>query len=178
MKQVVYKPNSDISKGSAFQFGESHNKRGVPSMFVEATVQSREKPRPGSKESPFNWNDKLTLKAEIAEVGSMLATLDGKQPETKLYHKYEKDDILVRTSEFRLAPGSQEGSFSISLKATQGESVTNVRTFLTASEAAILRELCKLIIKDYFEFRMPSKSRQEHLTSEDHGYLISNGGNG
>lgn len=159
MKLVIYKPNTDIAKGAAFQFSKSQNKRGIPSMFVEATTQVREKPRPGSKESPFDWNGKLTLKAEVAEIGAILATLDGRQDEVKLYHKYEREGSPVRTSEFRLVPG-EKGSFALSLKATQGDAVTNIRTFLAASEAALLKELCIFIVKDYFYFRMPSRSRQ------------------
>lgn len=164
MKLVIYKPNSDISKGSAFQFSRSKNKRGVPSLFVESTIQSREKPKPGSTESPFDWSNKLTLKGEIAEVGSILATLEGRQTETKLYHKYEREGSQIRTSEFRISPG-ENGSFGLSLRTTEGESSTNIRTFLNVGEATLLRELCQFIIRDYYNFRMPSRSHQFETTA-------------
>ncbi len=149
MKLVCYRPSAnEISKGGAFQFSLSKNKRQIPSLFIEAASQVRAKPAPGSKDSPFDWESKLTLKAEVAEVGTLLATLRKNLSETKFFHKYENGSI-TRTSEFKLAPG-EKGSFGISLRANEGETKRGVQIYLTAGEAVLLEELCVLIIRSYY----------------------------
>lgn len=159
MKLVVYRPNLDIVKGGAFQFSFSHNRRKVPTLFIEAAPQVKAKPAPGSKESPFNWDVKSTIKVDINEIGDILATLRNRKSETKLYHKYES-----RVSEFKLVPG-QEGSYSVALHSKEGEQTKSVKIFISASEAELLAELCVFIIHNYYQHDHRSIRTEQNLVA-------------
>lgn len=75
---AIYKPNSRGS-GGVVRFGLNHAKA---CMFVEAAAQSGEK--------QFDWENKIIMKWGLSDIGSVLAALQGRMPQGKLFHQSEK----------------------------------------------------------------------------------------
>jgi hypothetical protein len=75
---AIYKPNSRGS-GGVVRFGLNATKA---SMFRRCRRQSGEK--------QFDWENKITMKWGLSDIGSALATLQGRLPQAKLFHQSEK----------------------------------------------------------------------------------------
>jgi len=75
---AIYKPNSRGS-GGVVRFSLNHAKA---CMFVDAAAQSGEK--------QFDWENKIIMKWVLSDIGSLLAALQGRIPQAKLFHKSEK----------------------------------------------------------------------------------------
>lgn len=75
---AIYKPNSRGS-GGVIRFGLNRFKAAV---FVDAAAQSGEK--------QFDWDQKITMKWGLADLGAALAVLQGRTTEAKLFHQSEK----------------------------------------------------------------------------------------
>ena len=56
--------------------------RAKASVFVDAAAQSGEK--------QFDWENKITMKWGLSDVGAVLATLQGRLPQAKLFHQRKK----------------------------------------------------------------------------------------
>jgi len=122
---AIYKPNSRGS-GGVVRFGLNHNKGA---MFVDAAPQVGEK--------QFDWENKITMKWGLSDIGSVLATLQGRQPQAKLFHQSEKSN-----SAFELTPREDPERapylISISRQDSSDKSLRKVTIPLTHGEAAIL----------------------------------------
>src|SRR6478752_8000004 len=75
---AIYKPNSRGS-GGVVRFELNLAKAAV---FVDAANQSGEK--------QFDWENKITMKWGLPDLGTVLAVLQSRQPQAKLFHQSEK----------------------------------------------------------------------------------------
>ncbi|MGL5018937.1 MAG: hypothetical protein ACRDBP_12450 [Luteolibacter sp.] len=71
---AIYKPNSR-GNGGVVRFGLNKLKA---CMFVDAAAQSGDK--------QFDWENKITMKWGLSDIGSALAALQGRVPQAKLFH--------------------------------------------------------------------------------------------
>lgn len=122
---AIYKPNSR-GTGGVIRFGLNRAKGAV---FVDAAAQSGEK--------QFDWENKITMKWGLSDIGPILATLQGRQPQAKLFHQSEKAN-----SAFELTPREDPERapylMSISRQDSSDKSLRKVTIPLTHGEAAIL----------------------------------------
>lgn len=121
----VYKPNAR-GTGGVIRFGLN---RAKGSVFVDAANQSGEK--------QFDWEHKITMKWGLLDLGAVLATLQGKIPQAKIFHQSEKAN-----SAFELTPRDEPDRapylISLSRQDASDKSVRKVTIPLTHAEAAIL----------------------------------------
>ncbi|HRH99191.1 MAG TPA: hypothetical protein PLB55_24830, partial [Prosthecobacter sp.] len=75
---AIYKPNGR-GNGGVIRF-ELNRAKGA--VFVDAATQSGEK--------QFDWEQKITMKWGLNDLGVILATLQGRQEQAKLFHQSEK----------------------------------------------------------------------------------------
>lgn len=122
---AIYKPNSRGS-GGVVRFGLNRTKGSV---FVDAAAQSGDK--------QFDWENKITMKWGLSDLGSVLATLQGRQPQAKLFHQSEKAN-----SAFELTPREDPDRapylLSISRQDAADKSLRKVTIPITHGEAAVL----------------------------------------
>ncbi len=122
---AIYKPNSRGS-GGVIRFGLNRSKAAV---FVDAASQSGEK--------QFDWDNKITMKWGLSDLGPVLATLQGRLPQAKLFHQSEKAN-----SAFELTPREDPERapylLSISRQDATDKSLRKVTIPLSHGEAAIL----------------------------------------
>ena len=124
---AIYKPNGR-GTGGVIRFDLNRVKRA---LFVDAASQSGEK--------SFDWENKLTMKWGLADLGNVLATLQGTQAQAKLFHKTEKANSafeLQRRDDPSKAPYMM--SVSRQEEVNGAKSVQRVAIPLTHGEAAIL----------------------------------------
>jgi len=122
---TIYKPNQR-GTGGAMRFALSAEKSAV---FLETASQSGEK--------QFDWDQKIIMKWGLADIGSVLATLHGRTPQTKLFHKTEKANSTLELTS-RDDPERPPYMLSISRQETADKSLRKVALPLTHAEASIL----------------------------------------
>lgn len=71
---AIYKPNNR-GNGGVIRFGLNRVKSCI---FVDAAAQSGEK--------QFDWDQKIIMKWGLTDIGAVLATLKGRQDQSKLFH--------------------------------------------------------------------------------------------
>lgn len=126
-QHAIYKPNSR-GTGGVVRFGLNPGKEAV---FVDAAPQVGER--------QFDWEGKLTMKWGQSDLGAVLAVLQGRQDEAKLFHKSEKTGT---NSAFELIARSEEGRppFLLTLSKQDAErALKKVMLPLTHAEAALLQ---------------------------------------
>ena len=130
---AIYKPNSR-GTGGVVRFGLNHAKGSV---FVDAANQSGEK--------QFDWENKITMKWGLPDIGQALATMQGRLPQTKLFHQTEKAN-----STFELTPREDPERapylLSLSRQEAADKSVRKVVIPLTHGEAAVLETALKVAV--------------------------------
>ena len=122
---AIYKPNSRGS-GGVVRFGLNKAKG---SLFVDATNQSGEK--------QFDWENKITMKWGLSDLGSVIAALQGRMPQAKLFHQSEKANSafeLTRQDDPERAPYL----LSISRQDSTDKSLRKITLPLSHGEAAVL----------------------------------------
>ena len=125
-QHAIYKPNPR-GTGGVVRFGLNPFKEAV---FVDAAPQTGER--------QFDWEGKLTMKWGMADLGAVLAVLQGRQEEAKLFHKSEKTGTnsaceLLRRNDADRPP------YLLSLsRQDQDKSLKKVTIPLTHAEAAVL----------------------------------------
>lgn len=122
---AIYKPNSR-GTGGVVRFGLNKAKA---SLFVDATNQSGEK--------QFDWENKITMKWGLSDLGTVLATLQGRMPQAKLFHQSEKANSafdLTRQDDPDRAPYL----LSISRQNSADKSLRKITLPLSHGEAAVL----------------------------------------
>ena len=122
---AIYKPNGR-GTGGVVRFELNREKEAV---FVDAASQSGEK--------SFDWENKLTMKWGLSDLGSVLATLQGREARTKLFHKTAKANSAL---EFVRGEDPQQAPYfmRISRKDEASGEVRKVAIPITHSEAAVL----------------------------------------
>lgn len=130
---TIYKPNSRGS-GGVVRFGLNPVKAA---MFVDGAAQAGEK--------QFDWDNKITMKWSLADIGPVLATLQGRQPQAKLFHQSEKANSAFDLT-FRDDPERAPYALSISRQDAADKSLRKVSIPLTHAEAAILEAALRTAI--------------------------------
>jgi hypothetical protein len=122
---AIYKPNNRGS-GGVVRFGLNISKGAV---FVDAASQSGEK--------QFDWEQKITMKWGLSDIGSALAVLQGRMPQAKLFHQSEKASSAF---ELVLRDDPERAPFMLSISRQDGadNSVRKVAIPLSHAEAAVL----------------------------------------
>jgi len=91
----------------------------------------------GRQAATFDWENKVTMKWGLSDVGSVLATLQGRLPQAKLFHQTEKAN-----SAFDLTPRDDPERapyiLSVSRQDAADKSLRKVVIPLTHGEAAVL----------------------------------------
>lgn len=122
---AIYKPNQRGS-GGAIRFNLNAEKGAI---FLDAAPQCGEK--------QFDWENKIIMKWGLPDIGAVLALLQNRTTEAKLFHKTEK-----ATSTFELTqrddPDRAPYMLSISRQEVADKSLRKVSLPMTHPEAAIL----------------------------------------
>jgi len=136
---AIYKPNNR-GTGGVVRLGLSQAKSCV---FLEAANQSGER--------QFDWESKIIMKWGLPDLGSVLALLQGRSTEAKLFHRTEKADtsmLFNRQTEQDRAPYL----LSITRKLTADGSAQKTTIPVTHSEAAILQTILTSAITRILEW--------------------------
>lgn len=122
---AIYKPNSR-GTGGVIRFSLNRAKGAV---FVDAAPQSGEK--------QFDWENKITMKWGLSDLGPMIATLQGRLPQAKLFHQSEKAnsaaDLITRDD-----PERAPFLLTVSRQEATDKSVRKVTISLSHGEAVVL----------------------------------------
>ncbi len=129
----IYKPNSRGS-GGVIRFSLNRTKASV---FVDAALQSGEK--------QFDWDQKLTMKWGLADLGQVLAALQQRQPTAKLFHQSEKGNSAFELA-LRDDPEKAPILMSLSRQDSGDKSVRKVSIPVTHAEAAVLETALRAAI--------------------------------
>jgi hypothetical protein len=122
---TIYKPNPRTT-GGVVRFSLN---RAKAALFVDAANQSGEK--------QFDWENKITMKWNLSDIGQVLATLQGGQAQAKLFHQSEKANSTFELS-VRDDPGRAPYLLGMSRQIAADKSVRKVAIPLTHGEAAVL----------------------------------------
>lgn len=130
---AIYKPNGRGTGGVIrFEFN-----RAKGAVFVDAASQSGEK--------QFDWEQKITMKWGLSDLGAVLATLQGRQEQAKLFHQSEKANSAFELT-FRDDPQKAPYFMSMSRQEAASKSVKKVTIPVTHSEAVILETALRAAI--------------------------------
>ena len=130
---MIYKPNSR-GNGGVVRFGLN---RAKGSVFVDAASQSGEK--------QFDWENKITMKWGLSDIGPVLATLQGRLPQAKLFHQSEKANSAFELT-FREDPDRAPYFLSVSRQDSSDKTLRKVTISLTHGEAAVLESALKAAV--------------------------------
>lgn len=122
---TIYKP-SQRGSGGAVRFNLNAEKGA---LFIEAAAQSGER--------QFDWDSKIIMKWGLSDIGAVLATLQGRLPQAKLFHKTDKATSACELT-FRDDPERAPYSLMISRQEEVDKSLRKVSIPLTHAEAAVL----------------------------------------
>lgn len=122
---ALYKPNSRGS-GGVIRFGLNPSKAAV---FVDAAVQSGER--------QFDWEQKITMKWGLSDIGAALAALQGRTTEAKLFHQSEKANSAFELVS-RDDPDKAPFLMSLSRQDSTDKSLRKVTIPVSHAEAAVL----------------------------------------
>ena len=130
---AIYKPNSRGS-GGVVRFGLNAAKASV---FVDAAAQSGEK--------QFDWENKITMKWGFSDLGTVLAALQGRLAQAKLFHQSEKANSAFELT-YRDDPDCAPYLLSISRQNSADKSLRKVTIPLSHGEAAVLEAALRAAI--------------------------------
>ena len=122
---AIYKPNAR-GTGGVVRFELNRAKAAV---FVDAASQSGEK--------QFDWESKITMKWGLPDLGTILATLQGRQVHAKLFHQSEKANSAFELI-FQDDPARAPYLLTLSRQDTTDKSLRKVTLPLGHGEAAVL----------------------------------------
>lgn len=122
---AIYKP-TQRGTGGVVRFNLNAEKGAV---FVEAASQSGER--------QFDWDGKIIMKWGLSDIGAALATLQGRTPQAKLFHKTDKASSAFDLT-FRDDPERAPYSLMVSRQEEADKSLRKVTIPLTHVEAAVL----------------------------------------
>jgi hypothetical protein len=130
---AIYKPNSRGS-GGVFRFGLNRSKGAV---FIDAANQSGEK--------LFDWDQKITMKWALSDIGAALAVLQGRMPQAKLFHQSEKANSAFELT-LRDDPERAPFMMSISRQSSADRSLRKVMIPLSQPEASVLEAALRVAV--------------------------------
>ncbi len=122
---AIYKPNARGS-GGVIRFDLNKAKQSV---FVDAAAQDGDK--------HFNWEQKITMKWGLNDLGMVLAVLQGRAQQAKLFHQ---SDHANSAFELTVRDDPQRAPYMMSVSRQDGadKNVKKVAIPITHAEAAIL----------------------------------------
>ena len=130
---TIFKPNSR-GNGGMVRFGLNAAKAA---LFVNAASQTGEK--------QFDWDNRIIMKWGLADVGQVLATLQGRQPQAKLFHQTDKANSACDLT-LRDDPDRAPYALSISRQDAADKSLRKVSISLTHGEAAVLEAALRVAV--------------------------------
>lgn len=130
---AIYKPTAR-GTGGVLRFSLNRAKGAI---FVDAAAQSGEK--------SFDWENKITMKWGLSDLGPVIATLQGRQPQAKLFHQSEKANSAFEIT-YRDDPERAPYLLNISRQLTEDKSLRKVGIPLTHGEAAVLETALRAAI--------------------------------
>lgn len=130
---AIYKPNSRGS-GGVIRFESNREKASV---FVDAASQSGEK--------HFDWANKITMKWGLSDLGNILATLQGRQAQSKLFHQSERANSAFELS-YRTDPERSPYLMSLSRQEQKDKTLRKVTIPVSHGEAAVLETAVRIAI--------------------------------
>ena len=98
-----------------------------------------------SGEKQFDWEQKITMKWGLSDLGAVLATLQGRQEQAKLFHQSEKANSAFELT-FRDDPQKAPYFMSMSRQDAASKSVKKVTIPVTHAEAVILETALRAAI--------------------------------
>lgn len=122
---AIYKPNSR-GNGGVMRFSLNRAKGAV---FLDAASQSGEK--------AFDWENKITMKWGLSDLGPVIAVLQGRQETAKLFHQSDKANSAFEITR-RDDPDRAPFVANISRQESADKSVRKVGIPLTLGEAVVL----------------------------------------
>ncbi len=130
---TIYKPNSRGS-GAAIRFGLNRQKAAI---FVDGASQIGER--------QFDWENKITMKWGLQDIGTVLAVLQGRTSQAKLFHQSEKANSAF---ELTLQDDPDRAPYLLSMSRQQSADKTlrKVVIPLSQGEAAILEAALRLAV--------------------------------
>ena len=128
-----YKPNNR-GTGGVIRFEFNREKAAV---FVEAASQAGEK--------QFDWENKATMKWGLPDLGNALATLQGRQSQTKLFHQSERANSAFELT-YQTDPDRAPYLMSLSRQNQSDKSLKKVTIPVSHGEAAILETILRTAV--------------------------------
>jgi hypothetical protein len=122
---AIYKPNAR-GNGGVVRFELNRIKAAV---FVDAALQQGEK--------QFDWEQKITMKWGLIDLGTVLAVLQGRQPQAKLYHQSEKANSAFELT-LRDDPQRAPYFLTVSRQEESDKKLRKVTIPVSHAEAALL----------------------------------------
>lgn len=130
---AIYKPNSRGS-GGVIRFGFNRAKAAV---FLDAASQSGEK--------QFSWDQKIIMKWGLSDIGAVLAVLQGRTTETKLFHQSQKANSAFDLT-FRDEPSRAPFLMTLSRQDAADKSLRKVVIPVSHAEVAVLETALRAAI--------------------------------
>ena len=129
----IYKPNNR-GTGGVIRFDFNREKAAV---LVEAASQAGEK--------QFDWENKATMKWGLPDLGNALATLQGRQSQTKLFHQSERANSAFELT-YQTDPDRAPYLMSLSRQNQSDKSLKKVTIPVSHGEAAILETILRTAV--------------------------------
>jgi len=127
---AIYKPTRN-NTGGVLRLNLAREKGA---LFVDAALQKGEK--------AFDWQQKITMKWGLTDLGEVLAVLERRQEEAKLFHQTEKQST---TFHIRHQVQDERNNYfaQITKQITATKEVSRVAVPISQGEAAVLATLLR-----------------------------------
>ncbi len=130
---TIYKPNSRGS-GAAVRFGLNRQKAAI---FVDGASQIGER--------QFDWENKITMKWGLPDIGNVLAVLQGRTTQAKLFHQTEKGSSTLEIT-LQDDPDRAPYLLSMSRQNSADKTLRKVVIPLSQGEAAVLEAALRVAV--------------------------------
>lgn len=147
---AFYHPNS-AGNGAALQLEPKLNRRETDRyncFFLDMAAQKSAAGKDGEKKVPatFDWEHKLTVKLDFADICELLTVLEGRAEKAGgqrngLYHENGKSNTIITFQK-----NAERGGYllGVSRKDKEGGAITRVNMGLSEPEAAGLRSIFQI----------------------------------
>jgi len=132
-KYTIYKPNGRGS-GGAVEITLAWDRSCA---FARAANQCGER--------QFDWENKIIMKWAVSDLGAILAVLQARQPEAKLFHRTERADTTLNFLR-QDAPDRAPYLLAINRQDAADKSLRKVAIPVTHAEAAVLETVVRASI--------------------------------
>ena len=133
-----YKPNKQ-EKGCALQFQLS-TKQEVVYNDKEFLVNylfltgAHQKGKNENGNAIFDWQNGITIKLGLNDIGELLAVLSNRQGSAQLYHQTPKDNKIIKLQK------EENGTYRLGISQKVGGDADRMQQTLSTSDASILYE--------------------------------------